>query len=177
MNLSKGKTYSLNVSYESFDVKSLETYLSYRYAITDLFDVGDWLVHKSCANVDLTPGERVLRLARIPVKFNGKSIEEAFGSLVEYFVGYRFALDHEVIAFAKEHPEIVRKSRRIYALGNMVSRDSQYAGYDGRKGRDERYGELYFLVLKGSSKWLDVWDCAHHELLHSWHHLLLVRKD
>lgn len=94
----------------------------YDGGVMDLFDGRPWERHSSCKNIDETPGEREFLLASIPKERLGKRIDSIWDDLALHFdkLGYRFAIEVELDAFAKARSDLQHK--RIFALGSSVLR-------------------------------------------------------
>ncbi|QQR60325.1 hypothetical protein IPH19_02810 [Candidatus Uhrbacteria bacterium] len=93
--------------------------------VSPAFDGCRWERHSSCSAVDTTPGERVLRLAKLPEVFHGQSIQQAWNELAAHFdrEGYRFAIETEAFEFIKKRSTLLHHYRRILTLGSSVEVD------------------------------------------------------
>jgi len=74
----------------------------------------EWKNHSSCAEIDQTPGERIML-----VKHFNRAIESEDAIAEMDKLGYRPAIHLELYAFAKANPELQRHIC-IFALGSFV---------------------------------------------------------
>ncbi len=93
--------------------------------VSDWYDRRPRKRHRSCRGIDTTDGERVLFLAEVPEEFIGMMNDRDKLALHFDRLGYRFAIEEEVVAFAKAHPDLQRE-KYILALGSSVLHVGSY---------------------------------------------------
>lgn len=117
--------YRVQVGYDMpRDKATLEAVFS-RDGVSELFYGNyEWKNHSSCAEIDQTPGERIML-----VKHFNRAIgsEDAIAEMDK--LGYRPATHLEAYAFAKANPEPQRQFW-IVALGSSAMRDGDFDGRD-----------------------------------------------
>ncbi len=107
--------YRVPVRYEMpCDKAALEAEFS-KNGVSDLFYGNyEWRPHSSCAQIDQTPGERIML-----VKHFGRDTTSEENIAEMDRLGYRPATDLEAYAFAKANPELQRQFS-IVALGSFA---------------------------------------------------------
>ncbi len=121
-------------------IAELEKEFSVR-GVSPIFDGRPWLKHASCAEMNETPGERVMFLKRF-----GKLVtnEEAIAAGMKN--GYRPATHHEALAFARAHPAL-QQQFWIVAPGSFAVKggDCRFVTvldcHDGRRVLDDGWYE------------------------------------
>jgi hypothetical protein len=113
------------------DQDTLEAEFGKGRVVDLLWSDAEWKKEPCCADIDETPGERVMLLKQFDREVKS---EEAIAEAQR--TGYRPATHHEVYAFQKANPDVQYKFP-IVGLGSSIPWENHYPCAPGLSARDE----------------------------------------